>query len=94
MIEKYFLSTEEWTQIQGNELDTSLSQNQIQLSWPVMVYLELRINIRNLHNIIFASPSKSRIRNLQSIGRASENLKIKILQLCMILQMISLMEKP
>ena len=28
------------------------------------------INIRNLHNIVFASPSKSRIRNLQSIGRA------------------------
>tara|TARA_B100001996_G_scaffold174600_1_gene133260 strand:+ start:1204 stop:2643 length:1440 start_codon:yes stop_codon:yes gene_type:complete len=28
------------------------------------------VNIRNLHNIIFASPSKSRIRNLQSIGRA------------------------
>ena len=27
------------------------------------------INIRNLHNIIFASPSKSKIRNLQSIGR-------------------------
>jgi superfamily II DNA or RNA helicase len=27
------------------------------------------INIRNLHNIIFASPGKSRIRNLQSIGR-------------------------
>ena len=27
------------------------------------------VNIRNLHNIIFASPSKSRIRNLQSIGR-------------------------
>ena len=27
------------------------------------------INIKNLHNIIFASPSKSRIRNLQSIGR-------------------------
>jgi len=27
------------------------------------------INLRNLHNIIFASPSKSRIRNLQSIGR-------------------------
>lgn len=26
-------------------------------------------NIRNLHNIIFASPSKSRVRNLQSIGR-------------------------
>ena len=27
------------------------------------------INIKNLHNLIFASPSKSRIRNLQSIGR-------------------------
>lgn len=27
------------------------------------------INIKNLHNIIFASPSKSRIRILQSIGR-------------------------
>jgi superfamily II DNA or RNA helicase len=27
------------------------------------------INIKNLHNIIFASPYKSRIRNLQSIGR-------------------------
>jgi len=27
------------------------------------------INIRNLHNVVFASPTKSRIRNLQSIGR-------------------------
>ena len=27
------------------------------------------INIRRLHNIVFGSPSKSRIRNLQSIGR-------------------------
>ena len=27
------------------------------------------INIRNLHNVVFASPSKSRIRVLQSIGR-------------------------
>jgi superfamily II DNA or RNA helicase len=27
------------------------------------------INIRNLHNLIFASPSKSQIRVLQSIGR-------------------------
>ncbi len=27
------------------------------------------INIKNLHNVIFASPSKSRVRNLQSIGR-------------------------
>lgn len=27
------------------------------------------INIRNLHNIVFSSPTKSRIRSLQSIGR-------------------------
>ena len=27
------------------------------------------VNIRNLHNVVFASPSKSRVRNLQSIGR-------------------------
>ena len=27
------------------------------------------INIKQLHNVIFASPSKSRVRNLQSIGR-------------------------
>lgn len=27
------------------------------------------VNIRNLHNVIFASPSKSKIRTLQSIGR-------------------------
>jgi len=27
------------------------------------------INIRNLHNVVFASPSKSKIRTLQSIGR-------------------------
>ena len=26
-------------------------------------------NIRNLHNVIFASPTKSKSRNLQSIGR-------------------------
>ena len=40
------------------------------------------INIRNLHNIVFASPSKSRIRNLQSIGRGlrlSETKKETIL---------------
>ncbi len=37
------------------------------------------INIRNLHNVIFASPSKSRIRILQSLGRGlrkSENKSI------------------
>lgn len=37
------------------------------------------VNIKNLHNIIFASPSKSRVRNLQSIGRAlrKSNSKVK-----------------
>ena len=35
------------------------------------------INIRNLHNIIFGSPSKSRIRNLQSIGRSLRVTKQK-----------------
>ena len=33
------------------------------------------INIKNLHNIIFSSPSKSRIRNLQSIGRVLRKTK-------------------
>jgi len=35
------------------------------------------INIRNLHNVVFASPSKSRIRNLQSIGRVLRKGKDK-----------------
>ena len=35
------------------------------------------INIKNLHNVIFASPSKSRIRNLQSIGRVLRKGKYK-----------------
>ena len=36
------------------------------------------ITIKNLHNIIFASPSKSRIRNLQSIGRVLRKGKDKV----------------
>ena len=36
------------------------------------------INIQNLHNIIFASPSKSRVRNLQSIGRTLRKSSSKI----------------
>ena len=36
------------------------------------------INIKNLHNVIFASPSKSRIRNLQSIGRILRKGKDKV----------------
>jgi superfamily II DNA or RNA helicase len=35
------------------------------------------ISIKNLHNVIFASPSKSRIRNLQSIGRVLRKGKNK-----------------
>lgn len=35
------------------------------------------INIRNLHNVVFASPSKSRVRNLQSIGRGLRNAEGK-----------------
>jgi superfamily II DNA or RNA helicase len=35
------------------------------------------INIKNLHNIIFASPSKSKIRNLQSIGRGLRKSETK-----------------
>ncbi len=35
------------------------------------------INIKKLHNVIFASPSKSRIRNLQSIGRVLRKGKNK-----------------
>lgn len=36
------------------------------------------INIRNLHNVIFASPSKSRVRNLQSIGRGLRTSSNKV----------------
>jgi len=34
-----------------------------------MVPFSTGVNIKRLDNIIFASPSKSKIRNLQSIGR-------------------------
>jgi superfamily II DNA or RNA helicase len=37
------------------------------------------VNIKNLHNVIFASPSKSRIRNLQSIGRGSLTKAVAVL---------------
>jgi superfamily II DNA or RNA helicase len=35
------------------------------------------INIRNLSNVVFASPSKSRVRNLQSIGRGLRTSETK-----------------
>ena len=35
------------------------------------------INIRNLHNIVFSSPSKSRVRTLQSIGRGLRKSETK-----------------
>ena len=36
------------------------------------------INIKRLHNVVFASPSKSRVRNLQSIGRVLRKGKGKV----------------
>ena len=36
------------------------------------------INIKRLHNVIFASPSKSRVRNLQSIGRVLRRGRDKV----------------
>ena len=36
------------------------------------------INIKRLHNVIFASPSKSRVRNLQSIGRVLRKSSTKV----------------
>ncbi len=36
------------------------------------------INIKRLHNVIFASPSKSRVRNLQSIGRVLRKGRDKV----------------
>lgn len=41
----------------------------ITLFWLVMAPSVLGVNIKRLDSIIFASPSKSKIRNLQSIGR-------------------------
>ena len=35
------------------------------------------VNIKNLHHVVFASPSKSRIRVLQSIGRGLRKAKGK-----------------
>ena len=35
------------------------------------------VNIKNIHNIIFSSPSKSKIRTLQSIGRGLRTSKTK-----------------
>ena len=39
--------------------------------------LSTGVNIRNIHNIVFASPSKSRIRVLQSIGRGLRQSETK-----------------
>jgi len=35
------------------------------------------VNIKNLHHVVFASPSKSRIRVLQSLGRGLRKAKGK-----------------
>lgn len=58
------------TETEDRELVRSLTEEQtngiIVASYGVF---SAGVNIKNLHNVIFASPSKSRIRNLQSIGR-------------------------
>ncbi|BCU99387.1 MAG: hypothetical protein CM15mV27_1060 [Caudoviricetes sp.] len=63
------MSTEELTQTKEKRLEKLQKILTTLLSWRRMGLSLPGINIRNLHNIIFASPSKSRIRNLQSIGR-------------------------
>ena len=60
--------TEELTQTKEKRLE-KLRKNLTTLIVASYGTFSTGINIRNLHNIIFASPSKSRIRNLQSIGR-------------------------
>ena len=59
---KYFFVTEE-DLTQGNELDTSLSQNQIQLSCQLWCIPKAQ---QGIFITSFLCPSKSRIRNLQS----------------------------
>ena len=58
-------------QIQKPEktLEDLQKEKQESLLSPVSVYSVLASTLGILHNIIFASPYKSRIRNLQSIGR-------------------------
>ena len=68
MINKYFMFMEELKQKIENKLEKSRKSLTTHYCWLVWDF-QYGINIRNLHNIIFASPSKSRIRNLQSIGR-------------------------
>ena len=58
----------------GTETNDRERIRQLLKSWTtrLLSFLQcssLNINIRNLHNIIFSSPSKSPIRILQSIGR-------------------------
>ena len=43
----------------------------------LMVLFLQELTLKPLHNVIFASPSKSRIRNLQSIGRVLRKSKDK-----------------
>jgi superfamily II DNA or RNA helicase len=42
-----------------------------------MVYSQLELTLKNLHNVIFASPYKSRIKVLQSLGRGLRVTKDK-----------------
>ena len=69
MINKYFMFMEELKQKIENKLEKSRKSLTTHYCCFLRDFFSTGINIRNLHNIIFASPSKSRIRNLQSIGR-------------------------
>ena len=66
---KSSMFTEELTQSKEKRLEKLPRNLTTLLSLQVNGTFSTGINIRNLHNIVFASPSKSRIRNLQSIGR-------------------------
>ena len=68
-INKFFTSMVALIPKKENVLENLQKKAIMLLSLRVMGLSVPNINIRNLHNIIFASPSKSRIRNLQSIGR-------------------------
>ena len=92
MEEKYFSSMEEQTQILENRFDIVESESDAIIVASYGVF-SVGVNIRNLHNIIFASPSKSRIRNLQSIGRGLRLSDKKEIALYMILRMIYRIKK-
>jgi len=58
------------TDVEGREQVRQITENEKDaIVVASMGVFSTGINIRNIHNVIFASPSKSQIRVLQSIGR-------------------------